>query len=67
MAHAGEIETEGRRRFWSVSPPEAREECRVTRIVGVPEKDAAGLKALLEHDLVLNLVPDRFPDGLEEQ
>ena len=27
----------------------------------------AGLKALLEHDLVLNLVADRFPDGLEEQ
>jgi uncharacterized protein YndB with AHSA1/START domain len=27
----------------------------------------AGLKALLEHDLVLNLVLDRFPDGLEEQ
>lgn len=26
----------------------------------------AGLKALLEHDLVLNLVADRFPDGLEE-
>ncbi len=26
-----------------------------------------GLKALLEHDLVLNLVADRFPDGLEVQ
>lgn len=25
----------------------------------------AGLKALLEHDVILNLVPDRFPDGLE--
>jgi uncharacterized protein YndB with AHSA1/START domain len=24
----------------------------------------AGAKALLEHDVVLNLVPDRFPDGL---
>ena len=24
----------------------------------------AGLKALLEHNLKLNLVPDRFPDGL---
>jgi uncharacterized protein YndB with AHSA1/START domain len=24
----------------------------------------AGLKALLEHDVELNLVPDRFPDGL---
>jgi uncharacterized protein YndB with AHSA1/START domain len=24
----------------------------------------AGLKALLEHDVLLNLVPDRFPDGL---
>lgn len=26
----------------------------------------AGLKALLEHNIALNLVPDRFPDGLEE-
>jgi hypothetical protein len=26
----------------------------------------AGLKALLEHNIRLNLVPDRFPDGLEE-
>lgn len=26
----------------------------------------AGLKALLEHDLRLNLVADRFPEGLEE-
>jgi len=26
----------------------------------------AGLKALLEHNILLNLVPDRFPDGLEE-
>lgn len=26
----------------------------------------AGLKALLEHDVVLNLVPDRFPDGVGE-
>jgi uncharacterized protein YndB with AHSA1/START domain len=25
-----------------------------------------GLKALLEHDVVLNLVPDRFPAGVEE-
>lgn len=25
----------------------------------------AGAKALLEHDVRLNLVPDRFPDGLE--
>jgi uncharacterized protein YndB with AHSA1/START domain len=25
----------------------------------------AGLKALLEHDVILNLVPDRFPDGPE--
>ena len=24
----------------------------------------AGAKALLEHDVLLNLVPDRFPDGL---
>jgi hypothetical protein len=24
----------------------------------------AGLKAFLEHDVILNLVPDRFPDGL---
>jgi hypothetical protein len=23
-----------------------------------------GLKALLEHNLILNLVPDRFPDGI---
>ena len=27
----------------------------------------AGLKALLEHDVVLNLVSDRFPEGLEDQ
>ena len=27
----------------------------------------AGLKALLEHDIILNLVPDRFPDRLEER
>ncbi|OGO29560.1 MAG: polyketide cyclase [Chloroflexi bacterium RBG_16_54_18] len=27
----------------------------------------AGLKALLEHDLRLNLVADRFPAGIEEQ
>jgi uncharacterized protein YndB with AHSA1/START domain len=26
----------------------------------------AGAKALLEHDVRLNLVPDRFPDGLPE-
>lgn len=26
----------------------------------------AGLKALLEHDIKLNLVSDRFPDGLEK-
>lgn len=26
----------------------------------------AGLKALLEHDVRLNLVPDRFPSGLEK-
>lgn len=26
----------------------------------------AGLKAYLEHDLTLNLVPDRFPDGVGE-
>jgi hypothetical protein len=25
----------------------------------------AGLKALLEHDVRLNLVGDRFPEGLE--
>lgn len=25
----------------------------------------AGLKALLEHNILLNFVPDRFPDGLE--
>ncbi len=25
----------------------------------------AGLKALLEHDIVLNLVGDRFPAGVE--
>ena len=24
----------------------------------------AGAKALLEHDVILNLVPDRFPDGV---
>jgi hypothetical protein len=24
----------------------------------------AGAKALLEHNVLLNLVPDRFPDGL---
>ena len=27
----------------------------------------AGLKALLEHDILLNLVADRFPPGLEAQ
>jgi uncharacterized protein YndB with AHSA1/START domain len=27
----------------------------------------AGLKALLEHDIRLNLVADRFPEGLEER
>lgn len=27
----------------------------------------AGLKALLEHNIRLNLVPDRFPDGIGEQ
>jgi len=27
----------------------------------------AGLKALLEHGVRLNLVPDRFPEGTEEQ
>jgi len=26
----------------------------------------AGLKALLEHDVVLNLIADRFPKGIEE-
>jgi len=26
----------------------------------------AGLKALLEHNVVLNLVADRFPKGIEE-
>jgi len=26
----------------------------------------AGLKALLEHDIKLNLVPDRYPKGVEE-
>ena len=26
----------------------------------------AGLKALLEHNVMLNLVPDRFPKGIEE-
>lgn len=26
----------------------------------------AGLKALLEHDVVLNLVPDRYPEGIAE-
>jgi hypothetical protein len=25
----------------------------------------AGLKALLEHNVQLNLVPDRFPKGIE--
>lgn len=25
----------------------------------------AGLKALLEHNIILNLVPDRFPDGIK--
>lgn len=27
----------------------------------------AGLKALLEHGIRLNLVADRFPEGLEDQ
>ena len=27
----------------------------------------AGLKALLEHNIQLNLVPDRFPDGLRQR
>jgi uncharacterized protein YndB with AHSA1/START domain len=27
----------------------------------------AGLKALLEHNISLNLIADRFPDGLEQQ
>jgi hypothetical protein len=27
----------------------------------------AGLKALLEHDVRLNLVADRFPKGLEDK
>jgi uncharacterized protein YndB with AHSA1/START domain len=27
----------------------------------------AGAKAFLEHDIMLNLVPDRFPDGLPSQ
>jgi hypothetical protein len=27
----------------------------------------AGAKALLEHDVILNLVPDRFPDGVGGQ
>ena len=27
----------------------------------------AGLKAFLEHDVILNLVPDRFPDGLRQR
>jgi hypothetical protein len=27
---------------------------------------AAGLKALLEHDIELNLVADRFPWGIED-
>ena len=27
----------------------------------------AGAKAFLEHDVMLNLVPDRFPDGLPSQ
>jgi len=27
----------------------------------------AGLKALLEHDILLNLIADRFPSGLSEQ
>jgi uncharacterized protein YndB with AHSA1/START domain len=26
----------------------------------------AGLKALLEHNIILNLVADRFPEGLEK-
>jgi len=26
----------------------------------------AGAKALLEHDVLLNLVPDRFPDGIPQ-
>ena len=26
----------------------------------------AGAKALLEHNIQLNLVPDRFPDGLQD-
>jgi uncharacterized protein YndB with AHSA1/START domain len=26
----------------------------------------AGIKALLEHNVVLNLVPDRFPDGIPQ-
>jgi len=27
----------------------------------------AGAKAFLEHDVLLNLVPDRFPDGLPKE
>ncbi|MFL5759914.1 MAG: SRPBCC family protein [Thermomicrobiales bacterium] len=27
----------------------------------------AGLKALLEHDILLNLIADRFPDGVPQQ
>jgi uncharacterized protein YndB with AHSA1/START domain len=39
----------------------------VTQAIGSTEGFAfvlAGLKALLEHNVRLNLVPDRFPDGL---
>jgi len=31
-----------------------------------PEHVLAGAKALLEHNIKLNLVSDRFPDGIGE-
>ncbi len=41
----------------------------VTQAIGSTEGFTlvlAGLKALLEHDICLNLVADKFPDGLEK-
>jgi uncharacterized protein YndB with AHSA1/START domain len=42
------------------------EEEQAKQAIGATEGFAlvlAGLKALLEHNVILNLVPDRFPDG----
>jgi len=43
------------------------EEEQAKQAIGATEGFAlvlAGLKALLEHNVILNLVPDRFPDGM---